>query len=148
MEGTGIPSGGSRLVSCCIIRSASVAVTFRFGTIDWVLGGGESSEIEGGSSETEGRLFETGGDETSKIGGGLSEIEGRLFETGRDETSAHFGAPQPDWSDFLCSGRGLLPGRLGVAAQLKVGEKGYGLLYSCTHNHFSTHAHMPIILPL
>ena len=46
---------------------------------------------------------------------------------------AHFGAPQPDWSDSLCSDRGLLPGRLGVAAQLKVGEKGYGLLYSCTH---------------
>ena len=87
MEGAGIPSGGSRLASCCIIRSASVAVTFRFGTIDWVLGGGESSEIGGGSSETEGRLFETGGDETSMIGGGLSEIEGRLFETGGDETS-------------------------------------------------------------
>jgi hypothetical protein len=66
MEGAGIPSDGSWPVSCCIIRSASVAVTFRFGTIDWVLGGGESSKIEGGSSETEGKLFETGGDEMSE----------------------------------------------------------------------------------
>jgi hypothetical protein len=87
IEGTGIPSGGSQPASCCIIRSVSVVVTFRFGTIDWVLGRGESSKIGGRLSETEGRLFETGGDETSKIGEGLSEIEGRLFKTGGDETS-------------------------------------------------------------
>ena len=52
---------------------------------------------------------------------------------------AHFGTPQPDWSDSLCSDRGLLPGRLGVAAQLKIGEKGYGLLYSCTHSRSSSY---------
>jgi hypothetical protein len=28
----------------------------------------------------------------------------------------------------------LLLGRLGIATQLGIGEKGYGLLYSCTHN--------------
>ena len=66
IKGAGIPNGGSRPASCCIIRSASVAVTFRFGTIDWVLGEGELSEIGEGSSETEGRLFETGEDETSE----------------------------------------------------------------------------------
>ena len=46
---------------------------------------------------------------------------------------AHFGAPRSDWPDSLCSDRGLLSGWLGVAAQLRTGEKGYRLLYSCTH---------------
>jgi hypothetical protein len=82
MEGASIPNGGSRLASCCIIRSASVAVTFRFGTIDWVLGGGESSEIGEGSSETEGRLFETGEDETSKADEEESPASGDYYSSG------------------------------------------------------------------
>ena len=51
---------------------------------------------------------------------------------------AHFGAPRSDWSDSLCSDRGLLLGRLGVVPQLGIGEKGYKLLYSCTHNRFTS----------
>ena len=46
---------------------------------------------------------------------------------------AHFGAPRSDWSDSWCSDRGLLPGRLGIGTRLGIGEKGYMLLYSCTH---------------
>jgi hypothetical protein len=48
-----------------MIRSTSVAVTFRFGTIDLVLGGGESSII-GGSSGTEGQSSGTSDSETSE----------------------------------------------------------------------------------
>ena len=66
MEGAGRPGGISRLVSPPIISSALIAVTFRFGIIDWVLGGGESSVTGGGSSETEGRLLRIGDDETSE----------------------------------------------------------------------------------
>ena len=66
MEGAGRPGGGSQPASCCMIISASVAVALRFGTIDWVLGGGGSSEIGGESSEIEDRLSGTGRAETSE----------------------------------------------------------------------------------
>ena len=46
---------------------------------------------------------------------------------------AYFGTPRSDWPDSWCSDRGLLLGRSGIGTQLGIGEKGYMLLYSCTH---------------
>src|SRR5580692_8362171 len=66
IEGAGRPGGKSWPASPRMIRSASVVVTLRFGTIDWVLGGGESSETGGESPGTEGGISGTGGDETSE----------------------------------------------------------------------------------
>src|SRR5580692_2877516 len=66
MEGAGRPGGGSRPASCCMIISASVAVALRFGTIDWVLGGGGSPETRGESSEIEDRSSRTDRAETSE----------------------------------------------------------------------------------
>jgi hypothetical protein len=100
IESAGIPSGGSWPASCYIIRSASVALIFRFGTIDWVLGGGKSSEIEGGSSVTEGRLFETGGDEISEADEEESSVSRDYYSGGscislivviKEETSSSAG---------------------------------------------------------
>src|SRR5580692_9606437 len=60
IEGAGRPGGKSWPASPRMIRSASVVVTLRFGTIDWVLG-------EGGSSGT-------GGDEISKADEEVSPV--------------------------------------------------------------------------
>ena len=49
---------------------------------------------------------------------------------------AHFSALRSDWPDSWCSDRRLLLGRSGI------GEKGYMLLYSCTHNNRKTLAYM------
>ena len=65
---------------------------------------------------------------SSYSGSGLVGMCARPSKPGSD-WRAHFGAPRSDW----CSDRGLLLGRLGIGTQLGIGEKGYMLLYSCTH---------------
>jgi hypothetical protein len=67
MESAGKPGDRSQPASCCMIRSASVAMMLRFGTINWVLGGRELTETRGGLSEIEGRLSGTGRDMALEI---------------------------------------------------------------------------------